>query len=58
MAALAGLAERPLPDRQPVAKTALLVAGTLSEMARSRLHARGIEITERAFDQLRQAAVH
>ncbi len=58
MATLAGLAERPLPDRQPVAKTVLLVAGTLSEMARSRLHARGIETSEHAFDQLRSHAVH
>jgi hypothetical protein len=53
MAALVGLAQQPLPDHQPVAKTALLVAGTLSEMAREQLQARGIETTERAFDRLR-----
>jgi hypothetical protein len=52
MASLAGLAQRPLPGHRPVARTAMLVAGTLSEMARDRLHARGIETTEHAFDQL------
>ncbi len=44
------VARQPLPDQRPVAKTALVAVGTVSELTRRKLEANGIEITERGLD--------